>query len=263
MTSERPSLDGVPQFFLLVTVLSAPLWLVGAGMGFELLPGLPVSALAAFCPVAAATIVTFRRRRGVAALLARAFDFDRAPSNLWLLAAALLPFAWTAVALVTMLASGRALAPVAVSPVVVVLMILAFFVAALGEELGWSGFATEPLLQRWGWLRAALFLGLFWAVWHFVPLVEAHRNAQWIAWWTLGTVAQRIVMVWVFDKTGGSVFAVTLIHAGGNLCVFAAPGWYDPKFTSLSLAAIALIVVALERKTWRHRPARRAPSSRL
>jgi len=34
-----------------------------------------------------------------------------------------------------------------------------FFLSGVAEELGWSGYALEPLQARWGALRAALIIG--------------------------------------------------------------------------------------------------------
>jgi membrane protease YdiL (CAAX protease family) len=53
--------------------------------------------------------------------------------------------------------------------------------AGLGEELGWSGYALDPMQARWHALQAGILLGLVWAVWHWVPLVQVHRSAEWIA----------------------------------------------------------------------------------
>lgn len=68
------------QFFLLVFVLAIPLWLVGALYPLELLPGLPLSSLAVFCPVIAASILVYREgtTSGVADLLKRALGYGRA-----------------------------------------------------------------------------------------------------------------------------------------------------------------------------------------
>ena len=39
------------------------------------------------------------------------------------------------------------------------LMFIAFFVGALGEELGWSGYITDPMLDRWNALQTGVLLG--------------------------------------------------------------------------------------------------------
>jgi len=53
-------------------------------------------------------------------------------------------------------------------------LFIVFFVSALAEEIGWTGYATEPLMHRWGIVSASLLLGLVWSVWHFIPLLQAH-----------------------------------------------------------------------------------------
>jgi membrane protease YdiL (CAAX protease family) len=92
-----------------------------------------------------------------------------------------------------------------------------FFVGALGEELGWSGYALDPMQIRWGALRASLLLGAVWAVWHWAPLIQIHRSVQWIAWWTMWTVSARVIMVWLYNHAGKSVFGAALFHATSNV----------------------------------------------
>lgn len=80
-TSSNPSLLA---FFLLAVVLLVPFLVYGALTGLQLAPGLPVAALATFCPVGAAIILVYRqdRQAGVVALLKRAFDIRRI-KNIW------------------------------------------------------------------------------------------------------------------------------------------------------------------------------------
>ena len=77
------------------------------------------------------------------------------------------------------------------SVVPTLLMFLAFFAGALGEELGWSGYAIDPMQRRCNALQAGVLLGLVPALWHIVPLVQAHRPVAWMAWWSLYAVAAR------------------------------------------------------------------------
>jgi hypothetical protein len=67
----RPRLD---RNRLLVFALSVPFWLIGAASGIQILPGLPVSSLGAFCPLMAASILVYRENKteGVKELLKRA-----------------------------------------------------------------------------------------------------------------------------------------------------------------------------------------------
>jgi hypothetical protein len=51
------------KFFLLVFAHTIPFWLIGAATGLELLPGLAVAALAAWCPMLAAMILIYRENK--------------------------------------------------------------------------------------------------------------------------------------------------------------------------------------------------------
>jgi hypothetical protein len=55
------------------------------------------------------------------------------------------------------------------------------------------------------------------AIWHGVPLVQASQSPAWIAWWCLYTVAARILIVWLYNNAGKSVFAAAVFHAMMNL----------------------------------------------
>lgn len=96
-------------------------------------------------------------------------------------------------------------------------VLLASFFAGLTEELGWMGYAIDRMQQRWSALRASVLLGLVWAGFHLVPLVQHGRSLGWIAWWCLSTVALRVLVVWLYNNTAKSVFAAALFHAMINL----------------------------------------------
>jgi membrane protease YdiL (CAAX protease family) len=166
------------KFFLLVFALSIPLWLIGAVTPLQLLPGLPVSSLDVFCPLIAASILVYREDKttGVTELLKRSFDYRRIRAKVWYVPTVLLMPG------ITILAYGlmrlvRLPLPAPQFPVLAALvMFLAFFIAALGEEVGWSGYVIDPLQDRWNALQASILLGLVWATWHIVPLVQAQRS---------------------------------------------------------------------------------------
>ncbi len=244
--------DGRPLavFFLLIVALSVPLWIVGALTRWELVPGLPVSGvLAAFCPAVAASVLELRARggRGLVELLKRAFDFGRIRAKGWLVPILLLMPGVMALSYGVMRLLGRPVPPPHVSFLAAPTLFLAFFVGALGEELGWSGYAIEPMQARWGALRASIVLGAFWALWHLAPLAQAGRSPSWIAWWCTATVALRILHTWLFNNTGRSVFGAALFHGSSNLAwqLFPTEGsHYDPGITGPILVVIASLVVA-------------------
>jgi membrane protease YdiL (CAAX protease family) len=114
------------------------------------------------CPAIAAVILVYGAHGtgGVISLLKRAFDYERIGTKVWYVPILLLMPGVTALTYGLMRLAGSPLPPPELPILAVPAMLLAFFVAALGEELGWSGYATDPMQDRWGAIRAGLFLGL-------------------------------------------------------------------------------------------------------
>lgn len=226
-------------FFLLVFALSIPFWVLGEATGRQLLPGLPIGALSAFCPAAAAFILGPR-----AQLLRRSFD-PRGLASRYAPGVLLKP-AIFALMFVIARAAGGGIPDPSASLTEALLLFLAFLAAGVGEEIGWTGFALDPMQRRLGALGAALTIGVVWAAWHLVALAQAHRSAEWIAWWCLGTVATRVLMVWLYNNTRSSVLAVSLFHAFDNLGWQLYPirgSYWDPRPAALLTAAAAALVV--------------------
>ena len=239
-----------PKFFLLVFAFSVPVWLLGATVDVELLPGLPLSALGAFCPMLAALVLVFGERKtaGVVALLKRSFDFRRIGRKRWYVPIVLLMPGVSGLVYGLMRWMGMSVPAPQFSVLATLFMFLGFFAAALGEELGWSGYAIGPMQARWGALQASVLLGMVTALWHVVPLVQAHRHVAWMAWWCLYAVAARVLIVWLFNNTGQSVFAAALFHTMLNLSWMLFPihgSSFDLRLAGPILALIAATVVVV------------------
>ncbi len=235
-------------FFLLVFALSLPFWLLGSLVSAQLLPALPVSALGFICPVGAAAIMLRREQGGSAVLdlLKRSFDADRVTRKIWYVPAVLLMPVIMALSFLVMRLAKTAVPFPRLSLVHAAGLFVLFFIAALGEELGWSGYALEPLQKKSGPLLVGIVIGLVWAVLHYVPLAQAHRALSFIAWWTLGTVAARVIIVWLYNGAGKSVFVTALFHAMINVSwqLFPVNGsFYDPRITG-PITAVAAAVIA-------------------
>ena len=234
-------------FFALVFLLTTPFVVIEAVRGGELMPGIPLTGLAFVCPVVAAVLLTHREsgRAGVVALLKRSYDARRIRNRIWLLPVLLLyPAVLVLSFFVLRLRGVEVPAPdIAVGPALALAAV--FLVTALAEELGWSGYLLDPLQQRWGALVAGLVVGAGWAVWHWVALLQVGRSLDWIGWWTVATVAMRVIMVWLYANTGRSVLATALFHLTGNLGwqLFPVAGsHFDPPSTAMLLVVIAIAV---------------------
>jgi len=235
-------------FFTLVFALAIPFWVIGGLTGLQLLPGLPVTALMAVCPALAALILAYRKNRstGVTMLLKRAFDYKRITAKIWYAPILLLMPVVMVLSFGVIRLTGTPVPAPLISAAPTLILCIVFFVAALCEELGWSGYAIDPMQHRLGALQASIVLGLVWAVFHYVALVQAHRSVAWIAWWSLGTVALRVIIVWLYNNTGKSVFAVALFHMMINVTwqLFPVDGsHYDPRISSLISGLVAVIVI--------------------
>lgn len=234
-------------FFLLVFALSAPLWLITSLGENELLPGLPLSAIMVVCPLAASLILVALAHggAGVTSHLRRALDFRHITRKGWYAPILLLMPATSVLAYVAMRALDLPLPAPDLSAAMIPVLFLLFFPTALAEELGWSGYALDPLQNRWGALRASLILGLVWAAWHVVPLLQVGRAPDWIAWWSVATVATRVLHTWLYNNTGKSVFGAALFHSTTNVSwqMFPNDGsHYDPRIIGIILAIVAVSV---------------------
>ncbi len=242
------------KFFVLVYVLALPFWLLGALAGgfTKAIPiNLPISALMFVCPITAAVILTYREQksRGVKQLLARVFDYKRVKQKIWYVPAILLMPVIMVLSYVVMRLIGS---PLPANPYIpfqaIPIFFLVFCIGAIGEEVGWSGYAIDPLQDRWGALQASLILGSVWAIWHVVPYIQAHNTPPWIAWQCLGTVGLRVIITWLYNNAGKSVFVAILFHDMLNVSQFLFPNYgsyYDPAITGILIIITATIVTFL------------------
>jgi hypothetical protein len=243
----RPAPQSSLPFFALVFVLSVPFWAIGAVIDFQPLPGLPIAALTFVCPAVAALILTYRESRiaGVVALVRRLIDGGRIPKSWYIPIVFLMPGV-TAASFLVLRWSGVAVPTPQIALLPTLGLFLLFMVGAPGEELGWSGFALDRLQTRWGMLQSGLLLGGAGAVWHWIALTQAHRSPAWIAWWSLGSVSERLIMVWLYNRTGRRLFGVVVFHAMSNICwqLFPVQGsFFDPRINALILALVAAVVI--------------------
>ena len=238
-------------FFILVFALSLPFSLIDTATGLEVLPGLPVSALVVtFCPLFAALILAYRanRKAGAVELLKRAFDFKRISAKAWYAPVVLLMPGVMVLAYGVMRLLGSPIPAPQFSPLAPLLIFVPLLIAALGEELGWMGYAIDPMQARFGALQAGIVLGVVWSVWHIVPLIQVGRSPEWIAWWFLTSMAHRVIIVWLYNNTGKSVFAAAVYHAMINVTwqLFPINGsYYDPRIVGLIVTCTVVIVTLL------------------
>lgn len=131
----------------------------------------------------------------------------------------------------------------------IVAYFLMFFVGAIGEELGWQGYAYAGLKTGRSAPAVALIIGVIWGLRHVIPFAEMGRSAEWIFWQCLGAIAMRVIIVWLFASAGQSVPVAELFHVSINLSwgVFPIFGSFFDRFALfliLALVAAALVAVS-------------------
>lgn len=240
-------------FFALAFAMSVPFLLLSVCTDAFLLPGLPVAALMTFCPMLAALVVTSGEGRSAfVGLLKRAYDFGRITNKVWYVPILLLYPAITVLSYGAIRSSGVPLPLPRIDVLDISGLALACFIAAIGEEIGWSGYATDRLQRRFGALVAALILGAITAIYHVVALRLAHRPWSWIAWWVLYAVAIRVIMLWIFNNTGKSVCGAALFHMTLNVCWQTFPvngSYFDFRVTGVITAFAACLIVLFPKKS--------------
>ena len=243
-------------FFALVFVLAAPLWLLGTitdrGLLKDLGINLPFSALIFVCPLLAAAILVYREEKlaGVMRLLQRIFDYRRIKPALWYAPILLLMPALYAMSYGIMRLLGTPLPAPQISLLTLLLLFALFFITAACEEVGWTGYATDPLQARWGALGASLIVGVVWASFHLVPDLQGGHTWIWIAGQRGFSVALRVLIVWLYSNAGKSVLAAILVHDMDNVSVFTffpndGGSHYIPAITAALTAIAAALVTFL------------------
>ncbi len=217
------------KFFILVYALSIPLWLVNVVFPVKLpVDNLPVTDIAAtFTPVIAASILVYWEEKlwGVKNFLKRAFDYKRITKKVWYIPIVfMIPFIY----ILTYVIMRLVWFPVPTvwnPPLLTPLLFIAFFFAAAGEELGYTGYATDPMQARYNALTASIIIGLIHGVWHFPSEISIGQTIGLIIWGgVILAVSFRILTVWIYNNTGKSVFAAILFHAVINTGRSIFPG---------------------------------------
>jgi membrane protease YdiL (CAAX protease family) len=132
--------------------------------------------------------------------------------------------------------------------------VVAAFLLPLGEEFGWRGFALPRLQKRMGALKASLVLGVLWGAWHIPMFVASDILSPTtlvilVAFFVPGSV----LYTWVYNKTGGSLLLMLIMHLGSHLnnSHRPLPDNVVPVVIHLvALSVVACALVVLDRRAW-------------
>ncbi len=209
------------RYFVLAFAFTWALWVPAALEARDLISSLPVPAtfLGAFGPLFAAVMVTAMEggQAGLRSLLGRVVRWRVAP--IWYAVALLGPLAITLAAIALHVLLGgqppRVELLVGALPTLLIVVVYMMITVALGEEVGWRGYALPALQARYNALIASLILGVLWALWHlpgFFNPDTLYSNLP-FGLWLAYAVPLAVLITWVFNSAGGSVLMAIFFHA--------------------------------------------------
>jgi CAAX protease family protein len=188
-------------------------------------PGLTV--IGTFGPLVAAVIVTAQEsgRAGVRSLFGRVVHWRVAA--IWygvvLLGPILLYLIGLALEVVALGGQPPSLgALIGALPMLVIITVYMVIFVALGEEVGWRGYALPALQARYGALVSSVILGALWALWHlpaFFNPETLYSNLPFVLQLAF-QIPVAILFTWVFNSTGSVLMAILLhavLNAAGRL----------------------------------------------
>lgn len=243
------------RYFLLLFGLGLPVWVVGATFDIQLFPGFKLFQAGLAMPMIAALLLTYRERgwAGIAALLRRIYDVGHIKPRAWFLPIFLVYPSFGLINYGFLRFAGADLPPPTFSLVGFLGYCTVFFMA-FAEELGLSGYAVDPMQERYSALTTGLLLGLVWAGYH-IPgfLISGYFSAQWMFWHAIYTVATRVLFVWIYNNSGKSLFSMALCHWTFGLFwsfwpqdnLQKAVPFYKPQITALAAVLYVLVVLFL------------------
>jgi membrane protease YdiL (CAAX protease family) len=126
---------------------------------------------------------------------------------------------------------------------VVPLYALTFALTALAqggnEEPGWRGLMQPELQKRLSPLVAALIVSAFWSLWHLPLYLNGFYPGDLIGGMLGGAVFRvllSIFMAWFYNRSGGDLFLMVILHTSFNVMVNFMPT------SDLGLALLWLVV---------------------
>lgn len=256
---KSPGRRSIVKFLLLLFGLSVPCWILGAIYDVQIFRGFKLFQLPLGLPMVAALILVSleKGKEGLIALLKRTYDFRKIRSWLWFLP---ILFIYPSIGLLNnwiQSISGTSIPPPHFS-VSILLGYSSVFLMTYGEELGLTGYATEPMQEKYSALKSSLLLGLIWAGYH-IPgfIISGYYSFWWIFWHSVYIIATRVLFVWVYNNSGKSLFLMALFHWTFGIFwslwpqdnLQKAVPFYNPLVCAIIAVVYALIVVYL----WGHK----------
>lgn len=215
-------------YFGLVFLLSIPWWILNYFIKSSGLPdNLPITDVGAtFMPMLSAIILTKKEKGnlGVNNLLVRIFDYHKIKDITWLIPLLVVFPLLFILTYVIMISIGLIELYSFKISINTLFVFLAFYIASIGEELGYMGYVVDYVQSEINALKASLFIGVFWAIWHIPSMLTIGQNWELMLFGLIATIGFRVIYVWLYNNSNNCLSIVILAHALTNTYRSIFPG---------------------------------------
>ncbi len=187
------------------------------------IPVEPFLIIGSWVPNIAAFLVIsfFIKRKGGIRHLAKGWLKFKVPAIWYIVTFSPLVLAGLAIGIYKLLYGVAPVEDIVTDPVgLIALLIMITITGAMGEELGWRGFALPRLQTGMGALSASIILGVIWVIWHS-PLWFAglgFEEIPFLAYAIIG-ISFTVLVTWACNNSNGSLVIASLFHLTLNISV--------------------------------------------
>jgi membrane protease YdiL (CAAX protease family) len=94
-----------------------------------------------------------------------------------------------------------------------ILNITAMLAGCCAEEIGWRGFLLPHLQKRYSPFFSSIIVGILWGAWH----LNFTGGIFGFILYTITIIEMSVLMTWLFNRTKGNLFLMTMWHFMFNL----------------------------------------------
>lgn len=170
----------------------------------------------------------------------------------WYVIALFVPITIAFLAIRLYMLIGNPLPDFAPANQLLLIILIAVFTGAMGEELGWRGTALPRLQARWNALISSLILGVLWGLYHLPSFLLSGLPLQNLPLlpFMLGALGISILISWTFNQTCGSLITVFIYHFAFNFIGNATGIFVVPELFWLFAGICSLVAIAVITLDW-------------
>ena len=122
-------------------------------------------------------------------------------------------------------------------------LLTVLFTGGVCEEVGWRGFLLPRLQKRFSPLSASLILAPIWTFWHLPLYLTGIRPPAALVPFFAMVILLSLLFTWLYNRTGGSVLLVVLLHAAVNNYAVLVPrtGYYTMMAGALRVGGLVIL----------------------